>query len=519
MMALPPNNANLGIHAIVGTKNVYAFGALQGPFPNSVFALKKKLPTNYSWHLVSDDDGKERRVIKTQILRGYNQRMCGDCFVFSTMKVLSDLFLIKNGYAYNPDLSVTYYLANNKMQQGICTGGLPPTVVQQIFDNGGTVSDRCVDYSPCDKNVKCNGSDPQNAGTMDELNAMFKDVGASCYLNAAEQHLSFLPAGNKDGAFLTIYPTYDKPFADSIAKQDYNKLQQNQNDIKTYIYRFGPVVGAIAILQNFVTPDPKYPGSTFTEFPEFMDVFDGIYFDSVCYDRDTSDMNKTTANGNNKKAAYYFKNPVDVTYDGGHAVTVIGWGVSSKPVPVMDFKTNKVTNQLVPYWWVRNSWGSDWALNGFIKVAMFPFNQLSQFDVPITITDGQVGMGVPDSADKNLGGMVLFGAGEVKKFPDLDSNNYYKENPTINNDKYNKDLTYYQSSVDLAVVVPGGVTYDENGNISDGMHTSARTWLKNVNGDEKKKTWIIVVVIVLCILALLGAWLYYRKYDKKSRRK
>lgn len=43
-------------------------------------------------------------------------------------------------------------------------------------------------------------------------------------------------------------------------------------------------------------------------------------------------------------------------YDGYHAINIIGWGVES------------INGEEVPYWQIRNSWGTEWGNNGFGKI-------------------------------------------------------------------------------------------------------------------------------------------------------
>lgn len=41
-----------------------------------------------------------------------------------------------------------------------------------------------------------------------------------------------------------------------------------------------------------------------------------------------------------------------------HAVLMVGYGVE----PAGIFSSEK------PYWWIKNSWGSSWGINGFFKI-------------------------------------------------------------------------------------------------------------------------------------------------------
>lgn len=48
---------------------------------------------------------------------------------------------------------------------------------------------------------------------------------------------------------------------------------------------------------------------------------------------------------------------------GGHALVVVGWGVEKLPA-------NSKYGAEMPYWLIRNSWGTHWGLDGYVKVAM-----------------------------------------------------------------------------------------------------------------------------------------------------
>ena len=43
---------------------------------------------------------------------------------------------------------------------------------------------------------------------------------------------------------------------------------------------------------------------------------------------------------------------------GGHAIKIMGWG------------TDIVNNEKIDYWWIANSWGTNWGLSGYFKMKM-----------------------------------------------------------------------------------------------------------------------------------------------------
>jgi len=42
---------------------------------------------------------------------------------------------------------------------------------------------------------------------------------------------------------------------------------------------------------------------------------------------------------------------------GGHAISIVGFGEEPDPQ----------TGEIIKYWWIRNSWGADWGINGYFK--------------------------------------------------------------------------------------------------------------------------------------------------------
>ena len=83
-----------------------------------------------------------------------------------------------------------------------------------------------------------------------------------------------------------------------------------ESNIRREIYQFGPVSSGMIIHDDFISWAPTSPN----------DIYQ--------YDGTSASI-------------------------GGHAISIMGWGVSD----------NKI-----PYWIVRNSWGSEWADKGYFKI-------------------------------------------------------------------------------------------------------------------------------------------------------
>lgn len=495
---------------------------------NSPYVSGVPIPKNYNWLQSTDTDDDATKKIKNVILRPSNQGKCGDCFAFATAGVLSDLYTIKYGYGVNPDLSPAY-LNINYPSLGGCGGGDPIEALDTILQHGIS-GNRCVDNSVCMKNDKCNGVDSGNTPSP-ELNGLYESVGKGCYTNADKQHHLYYPKASEVSpkkSSVKIYPDYDTDmmneiyqgyqnnldgFVDNSVKgldnypEKWPLLSQSQQEARTQIFRNGPAIGMLCVTNIFMSP--------FFQHDAFFDVFDGIFFDSVVWNNDGSykyaNPQLVDINSNDQQG--------DITFDGGHAVAVVGYGVSNATIPLMDFKTAKIVNvKNIPFWWVRNSWTTDWnptgglrkvngktEMAGCFKLAMYPFNKVVQFDVPLDEKSQYAVPSLTTGYIDGLGGIVFTEAG-VPPIPltIVDPNSYATQYPNLSNSsKYLYDPSYYkQSSRD--VIVNGGVEKTFMGAIKGEL-------IRSPEGQRIYNKYIMYGPILLIIVFIVVFFLIKKK--------
>ena len=480
---------------------------------NSTFTLDVPLPKDFSWNIITDKDNNSIKLIKERTLNSVNQGKCGNCYAFALASVLSDLFVIKYGLQENPDLSASYMNVHYTELNG-CGGGNPVEALKYLFKDG-VVSKRCLDNSVCLTNSKCNGQDADNTPSS-ELNKLYRAIGEGCYKNVKKEHKLYFPEkGSDKEVYFKVYPNYDQTLADEILKgakssKDFVEntqegitsypgawpiLKESQEEARKQIYRNGPGVGMCLILNNLMQP--------FYKNKDFEDTFDGLFFDSIVWNSDGSFeyqnpqlINCGISQPNNYK----------LSFDGGHAFAVIGFGVSEKEIPMMDFKTNKIVKvKNIPFWWIRNSWGEEWnpKYKGCFKLPMYPFNKVTQIDIPLgeyLINNQPVTVPVPYVGKREgMGGILFIEAGNLVDYKNYESNMYYKNNPDFSSSasylEY-KDPYYYTTS-SQKYIIKGGVLRDSKGCfVNENKHKSLKFYY--------------LFFICICIL-VLGLVYYYRK--------
>jgi hypothetical protein len=306
---------------------------------------------NFSWAVPTKDDTLLDLVKKSIIHHVTSQHACGSCWAVCFASTMSDCFVVSGAVGWAPKISSTYLMAKLPIGKvhNMCSGGNPAAVAPYL-ERDGIADSSCVDYSWCSGDSKLCKS-VSSARHFDakslasQLNSNIPKP-ASCYFGDTKRWLYKLDKGS-DSFFINK----DAP------------IDVFRNTVRSHILDYGPVIGGYVVLNNFFTgnfTDPKLNG--------------GVYFDRADYN-------------NYRGGDLQFSDHISTQASGLHAVSIVGFGVAKNIL----YDNNKRGD--VPYWHCRNSWGEKWGSeNGYFKIAMYPFNKVSQFDKQVmTDIGGPVG--------------------------------------------------------------------------------------------------------------------------------
>lgn len=272
-----------------------------------------------------------------------NQMLCGSCWAIAATDAISDSFVINELVDFQPTVSAT--MAMLCFPQGQCQGGNPAALLKEISD-GGIMSNRCLDYSWC-ASTSCNGNSIHH---FEEDFSAFLPSMCGCFF-AKNQHLMY-----------TVNPNIVTFSVDILGLDECRRMT------KMHILKFGIPIAGFIVLKNFMHGD--------------FSKTNGVYLERFNYDRGG------------------FSPVMESDTSGSHAVTVIGWGTQH------DVVDEHGTKSSVPFWFCRNSWGISWGDGGYFKMAMYPFNEISQFEKRVRF------------AGFRCGGFVIFNVSEPPRLVD-----------------------------------------------------------------------------------------------------
>lgn len=255
-----------------------------------------------------------------------NQMKCGNCWAHATTNTLTDKILCMTHDKSNPVTG----LHLNPLATTICT-----------FSEYQGVEARCPDGSIA-SNCQCGGGMPYVAGKW------FEQYGA-------------IPSTNPDGSDIRgCPPSWEKWCSESNGCAGLPNTQMACSDFpncNTKRYKAEPNSTVCVAVQNeagVIDPEQTIHNiktqilltgpvtATFWVMDDFMNYYTF-----------------------GRKGGVYISNSDRKV--GGHAVEVVGWDTTGD----------------VPYWIVKNSWGTSWNGDGYWNHAMYPHNKQCALDVPV----------------------------------------------------------------------------------------------------------------------------------------
>jgi len=304
-------------------------------------AAAQALPKAFSWN--NSADAKSKGLPGNIILSPGNQLQCGSCWAWAVSTSLSDRMSIKHGS--NPALGPSYLLACSvtgtcdKDNLSGCNGGRIDKALDALIKPIGGVKTKCWNYSWCDR---CSG----DGDTDNTLIPSFPSNQDKCVSDPSTKPGLFKV---KDGSVQTLSGMVED-------RVDYTAIKES-------IFSNGPIPTGYIVFQDFFmgTADKSQGGDNWAPTK-------GVY---VHLDTDNTGV---TPEGDSSPYKYGSSSDMN-TQAGAHAVVIVGWGEAEIPniVPKAWAKKNpgspvpaKIT---IPYWVVRNSWGTNWCEKGFFRIA------------------------------------------------------------------------------------------------------------------------------------------------------
>lgn len=326
-----------------------------------------ELPLSFSWKKKAD------------ISKVFNQYNCGCCWSIGVTQTINDSFVCGSQPLLNKNPNISPQVLLSCYKSGRCKGGNPFDALKWIEKNG--ISAKDVHYTWCKESKKCTikykscQKFVKKYGVSKGIEKCIKKYGKDNIppvdiLNQLNELIPNCPS--KDSSLRYYIKKIHHPH---IKKDDPDidiKVKKLQLNVKRHIFNHGPVVGGFLVYKSLLYGNFLRPGNNKAIYFDKYDYTKNIHIDKL----DSSDI------------------------EGFHTVSIIGWGVDDN-VDGKFIGMGEGTKHKVGYWIVRNSWGEKWGIDGYLHLAMWPYNKNCQLEVSIPV------IGI-DNTTNYQGGFLLF---------------------------------------------------------------------------------------------------------------
>lgn len=366
----------------------------------SIVPQTKPLPNFFSW--------------KNFIQKARNQYQCGSCWAFSTCECIGSRLALHGKINRSQHLSVSDLMSCSDAQVGSkCNGGILSNAFRFVNTHGvKLVVPNCEDstYNWCRNNNTCSGKYmARNKNGETNLNSLVKQCNI---MDSCGSQIFNTYGTHTMGAKSNENEIYDM---DNPVKIPDSELEDIINAIKYEIYHNGPVSTSYMVYNDFMFATSPYflnkvKKSISKESYNYYNNWNGtggIYINGA-YDNVLKINDKyMVMNSSNQISLSTI--PISEITDGGHSVLITGWG--EKEILLGGKKI------LIPYWEIKNSWGTEWGDDGYFKTAIstnniliknLPLNFKVGFELPIKSSSKRFTLGgvcfssVRDPNDNNM---------------------------------------------------------------------------------------------------------------------
>jgi len=278
----------------------------------------------------------------------YNQANCGCCWMMSSLSALTDRFMVqKNIKNLRLDVISGIQCTPEEFNLG-CSGGLPVNA-GRFFEHYGVYAESpecswsnfCTPKNNCHKDIK---SDPifPKCQTLIQNNCSPKEKVISEGYSAGPTGPSKVLYKAKKDSTRTI----------AVINQDYTiNTQQTIQHMKQALVD-GPFVAIMFVPNDFMAS---------MDGIHVWDNTNGIFINGAYNDvLDSLISVKLKTKLKNPYGKQWSDIIMENNSPAGHAVEIVGWDIGDAGEEYGK----------VPYWIIKNSWGTEWANSGYCKYAM-----------------------------------------------------------------------------------------------------------------------------------------------------